>query len=321
MAKKGFFQRLADFGRQLFGGQKSNSRLDNKNGRAVKSEADSIFEPIPKQQPISKSPPVPEPESIFEPEPIFEAEPTSTAGYEGSSRLSDYGEHVANDYAKEQNDAIREAEYAERLNFESKRKELEPIIDEANRRIGNIVNLGLQSAALSRVEEETGRPYLTLDEAETIPQLITEATRARVFLNDRTSTIEGAKVYTAQLNAEEFRGKFGNQYHTWEHKYKNFDTKAINEEVAKKVFENYRKLEELRAADIVGEGAYGSENLIIAMYDAEIRGEDSFMAGLDQLESHYKQKTAEWQERFERSNSVAAILGLYSYNDEEGYYF
>lgn len=306
MAKKGFFQRLADFGRQLFsGGKKSDSRLGNKPPGSKQSKS----QPIPEPEPIPRSSPISEQTSISEPELTFEAAPSSEAS------------SVADDYAREQNEAIREAEYAEQVKFEQKRRELQPIIDEANRRIGNIVNLGLQSLALSRVEDETGRPYLTLDDAETIPQLIGEATRARVFLNDKTSTIEGAKIYTAQLNAEEFRGKFGNQYHTWEHKYKNFDTKSIDEEIAKKVFENYRKLEELRAADIVGEGAYGSENLIIAMYDAEIHGEDSFMAGLDQLEAHYKQQTAEWQERFQRSNSVAAILGLYSYDDDEGWYF
>lgn len=314
MAKKGFFERLADFGRKLFGGgKKSNSRLDNK--------ADSISEPVP----IPESIQVSEPDSISGSESSYEPDDSFGVDYDESSRLSnteyDYSRQVAADYSREQNDAIREAEDAERLNFEQKRKELEPIIDEANRRIGNIVNLGLQSAALSRVEEETGRPYLTLDEAETIPQLITEATRARVFLNDKTSTIEGAKVYTAQLNAEKFRGKFGNQYHTWEHKFKNFDTNSIDEEIAKRVFANYRKLEELRAADIVGDGAYGSENLIIAMYDAEIHGEDSFDAGLDQLNAHYVQKTEEWQNRFERSNSVAAILGFYLNDDEEGWYF
>lgn len=317
MAKKGFFKRLADFGRKLFGGgKKSNSRLDDElKSRKDKSGGISMTPPISEPGAISEAPP------ISEPEPIPETESTFEPDYDNSSRLSDYGGNVATDYNREQNDAIREAEDAEQLNFERKRKELEPIIDEANRRIGNIVNLGLQSAALSRVEEETGRPYLTFDDAETIPQLITEATRARVFLNDKTSTIEGAKVYTAQLNAEEFRGKFGNQYHTWEHKYKNFDTNIIDEEVAKRVFENYRKLEELRAADIVGDGAYGSENLIIAMYDAEIHGEDSFDAGLDQLNAHYTQKTEEWQARFERSNSVAAILGFYVDNDEEGWYF
>ena len=305
MAKKGFFERLTDFGRKIFsGGKKSNSRLDNK-GKSKKHETVSTSKPV----------------SIPDPEAISEPDIETTGSYERSSQLSDYGDRIADEYAREQNDALREAEYAEQLSFEQKRKELEPIIDEANRRIGNLVNLGLQSAAFNRVEEETGRAYLTLDEAETIPELIAEATRARVFLNDKTSTIEGAKVYTAQLNAEEFRGKFGNQYHTWEHKYKNFDTKSIDEEVAKRVFENYRKLEELRAADIVGDGAYGSENLIIAMYDAEIHGEDSFAAGLDQLNAYYEQKTEEWQTRFERANSVASILGFYMDNDEERYYF
>lgn len=311
MAKKGFFERLADFGRKLFsGGKKSNSQLDTKEEQR-KNKSDSF----------SKSAPISELDST----PSFEQDEAPDANYEDSSRLSDseyeYSRQVAADYSREQNDSIREAEDAEREKFEQKRRELEPIIDEANRRIGNIVNLGLQSAALSRVEEETGRPYLTLDDAETIPQLITEATRARVFLNDKTSTIEGAKVYTAQLNAEEFRGKFGNQYHTWEHKFKNFDTNSIDEEIAKRVFANYRKLEELRAADIVGDGAYGSENLIIAMYDAEIHGEDSFDVGLDQLNAHYAQKTEEWQNRFERANSVTAILGFYLDNDEEGWYF
>lgn len=315
MAKKGFFERLADFGRKIFGGgKKSNSRLDNE-AATRKHKPDSKPEPASSTESDS----IPGSESSYDSGDLF------TAGYEDSSRLSDteyeYSRQEAADYNREQNDGIREAEDAERSNFEQKRKELEPIIDEANRRIGNIVNLGLQSAALSRVEEETGRPYLTLDDAETIPQLITEATRARVFLNDKTSTIEGAKVYTAQLNAEEFRGKFGNQYHTWEHKFKNFDTNSIDEEIAKRVFANYRKLEELRAADIVGDGAYGSENLIIAMYDAEIHGEDSFDAGLDQLNAHYAQKTEEWQNRFERSNSVAAILGFYLNDDEEGWYF
>jgi hypothetical protein len=186
---------------------------------------------------------------------------------------------------------------------------LEPIISEANRRIELIQAHGYASAALQRAEQESGRDYFSLDELETAPQIIEEATRARVFIADKTSTIEGAKIYTAQLNAAEFRGKFGNEYHTWEHKFKNFDTSTIDEEMAKQVFSNYRKLEEIRAADITGDGAYGSENLIIAMYEAQIRGEDSFMAGLEQLDAHYRMKTTEWKSRFERANEVGDILG------------
>lgn len=199
---------------------------------------------------------------------------------------------------------------------------LEPLISEANRRVELLESQGYASAALSRAEQETGRDYFTLDDATTRGEIIEEATRARVFLADETSTIEGAKIYTAQLNAAEFRGKFGNQYHTWEHKFKNFDTSLIDEEIAKTVFSNYRKLEELRAADITGDGAYGSENLIIAMYEAQVRGEDSFMVGIDQLDAHYRKKTREWQSRFERANEVGSILGaLVDYDEIGGLFF
>ena len=204
---------------------------------------------------------------------------------------------------------------------EKMRKRFEPIIDEANRRVDLILNSGLSSAALSRAEQESGYQYFSLDDIDSQEKLIQEATRARVFLSDETSTIEGATIYTAQLNAAEFRGKFGNKYHTWEHKFKNFDTTAINEEIAKTVFSNYRKLEELRAADITGDGAYGSENLIIAMYDAQVRGEDSFMIGLEQLDAFYRKKTLEWRTRFNRANEVSDILGVYENYDKGGLYF
>lgn len=204
--------------------------------------------------------------------------------------------------------------------IQAMKKRLEPIIEEANRRAEALKFRQLSSAALIRAEEESGRDYFDIDDLTDRPSIIKEATRARVFLADKTSTIEGAKVFTAQLNAAVYKGKFGNQYHTWEHKYKNFDTSTIDEEIAKEVFRNYRKLEEIRAADIIGDGAYGSENLIIAMYDAQIRGEDSFMAGLEQLNAHYAMKKESWQKRFERSNAVASILGFYEDDDDE-YYF
>lgn len=210
----------------------------------------------------------------------------------------------------------------EREAIESMKERLEPLISEANRRAELLQSQGYASAALLRAEQETGRDYFTLDDANSRGEIIEEATRARVFLADETSTIEGAKIYTAQLNAAEFRGKFGNQYHTWEHKFKNFDTSIIDEEIAKTVFSNYRKLEELRAADITGDGAYGSENLIIAMYEAQVRGEDSFMAGLDQLDAHYRKKTVEWQSRFARANEVGSILGtMTDYDGIGGLYF
>lgn len=294
MAKKSnLFNRLIDFGRELFGGKKkADSRQAKKDYQTQK--------------------PPQEPKFTSQQAEVVEEPSSSMASQEQSHSTNDNYDDEYKDYSTQSYD----------YDFIKRKNEFQPIIDEANRRAGNLINMGLASSALERLESETERQFFTLDYAETIPELITEATRARVFLADRTSTIEGAKVYTAQLNAAEFKGKFGNQYHTWEHKYKNFDTTAIDEEIAKEVFANYRKLEELRAADIIGEGAYGSENLIIAMYDAQIHGEDSYMIGLEQLDSFHKQKTEEWQERFERANSVASILGFYlNEDDEEGWYF
>lgn len=281
MARKGFFGRLADAGRAWLERTFGGGRAQNEASRQAED---------------------------------YEAR-------EAQRRESERVEREAEERRAKEEASRQAAQRAarEREAIESMKERLEPLISEANRRAELLQSQGYASAALSRAEQETGRDYFTLDDASTRGEVIEEATRARVFLADETSTIEGAKIYTAQLNAAEFRGKFGNQYHTWEHKFKNFDTSVINEEIAKTVFSNYRKLEELRAADITGDGAYGSENLIIAMYEAQVRGEDSFMAGLDQLDAHYRKKTVEWQSRFARANEVGSILGtMTDYDDGIG---
>lgn len=290
MARKGLFGRLLDAGRDWIEKTFSSNRANESTSQqAMKSEAISNYSDDTESD-----------ESDYETFKRIERELEQQRAKEEASRR-----------------AAHEAEVVQ-----SMKERLEPLIDEANRRSELLQSQGYASAALSRAEQETGRDYFTLDDATTRGEVIEEATRARVFLADETSTIEGAKIYTAQLNAAEFRGKFGNQYHTWEHKFKNFDTSAIDEEVAKTVFSNYRKLEELRAADITGDGAYGSENLIIAMYDAQIRGEDSFMAGLEQLDAHYRKKTKEWKSRFEHANEVGSILGtMLDYDEEGGLFF
>lgn len=277
MAKKGFFGRLAEAGREWIERNFGGTRGENQTSRQAED---------------------------------FEAQ-------ELERRKSARAEREA-EKQRAKEEASRQAD-REAETIQNMKDRLEPLISEANRRAELLYSQGYASAALSRAEQETGRDYFTFDDANTRGEIIEEATRARVFLADETSTIEGAKIYTAQLNAAEFRGKFGNQYHTWEHKFKNFDTTVIDEEIAKTVFSNYRKLEELRAADITGDGAYGSENLIIAMYESQVRGEDSFMTGLDQLDAHYRKKTIEWQSRFERANEVASILGtMTDYDDGIG---
>lgn len=189
---------------------------------------------------------------------------------------------------------------------------LEPVVYEANRRIEMIQSAGYTSYALDRViREGGGRDYFDLDDINTREDLIAENTRMRVFLNDEGSTMKGARLETAQIYAEKYRGKFGNQY---KKEYNvAFDTSTIDPEIAKVAFENYRKIEEDHAA-IIGKqgmpGVYGSENLIIALYDAEIRGKDSYNYGRDLLDAFIAQASPFIEEQQQTADEVHAISGL-----------
>lgn len=166
---------------------------------------------------------------------------------------------------------------------------------EVNWRIKQIKDAGLTSRAVERIEHETGNEYLDFSAIENREDLIREVTRARVFLGDEGSTIPGARIETAQIYGEQYKGKFGNEYNTEEHNFARFDTKTIDPEIAKRAFEAYRKIEEVRAAELANSGGYGSENMIIALYDAEIRGQDSLVYGMDLLNALKLKNEDEWE--------------------------
>ena len=190
------------------------------------------------------------------------------------------------------------SDFHKSIELDRLRDKYSDIISEANQRWELIESQGLESMAVSRAESEVGRNYFTLDEAQTEGDIIAEVTRARVFLADQTSTLEGAKLYTAEINSEQFKGKFGSKYRTPEYDNKGFDTTVIDEEYAKEVFRSSRMLEEEKQELIK---SYGSENLIIAMYDARVRGNDPFLAGLDLIETWYTTKQKTWNDRFQQA--------------------
>lgn len=189
------------------------------------------------------------------------------------------------------------------------KEQLQPMIDEANQRIQMIKFKGLYSYAVDRVETEGGKDYFDLDDVTNRNQLIKEITRIRVFLNDRGSTVEGAMSDTAQVSASLYKGKFGNQYYNEENNYKRF-SKELDEESAKRAFASYRRIEEHRALEITGDGAYGSENLIIALYDAEIRGMDSLVYGEELLDLFVHKDTKSWEKAKKQADEVTAISGI-----------
>ena len=207
-----------------------------------------------------------------------------------------------------------------KLELESSKLELEPLVHEANQRIEMIKALGLTSHAVERViKEGDGRDYFDLEEISNEKDLLKEVTRMRIFIADKGSTVDIAKLETAQIEAEIYRGKFGNEYNTEEYGKAKFDTKSLDLETAKKVFENYHKIAEDKSGLIAGENGYGSENLIMAMYDAEVKGYESYNYGVDLLEIKYKVDQNSWQREKERRDDVLAIAGLFMDNLTGGY--
>jgi hypothetical protein len=199
--------------------------------------------------------------------------------------------------------------------------QLEPLVSEANHRIETIQAAGYTSYALDRVIQEGGTDYFDLESVNTREELIREMTRMRVFINDKGSTLDGARLENAQISASEYKGKFGNEFNNEEFQFSRFDNTIIDKDVASRAFASYRRIEEHRAAEIIGDGSYGSENLIIALYDAEIRGKDSLAYGEELLDTFIKTSTDSWQRVTENSNMIAGITGVIEDNITGRYLF
>lgn len=163
----------------------------------------------------------------------------------------------------------REKQKKEKETINQLKLRLQPVIDEANERWAVLDNSGLRSLAISRALEESNSQWgFEISQLTTRESILTEATRARVFLSDKTSTPEGADLYTQQESYKQYAGQFGGKYHNWENKFKNYNINVIDEDTARVAFKAYRALEESEAARII---EYGSENTIIAMYDMAIK--------------------------------------------------
>lgn len=218
-------------------------------------------------------------------------------------------------------DAIQETEsiQSEYEKIQQLKQRLQPVIDEANRRWRTLDMLDLRSLAISRAyDENDGQWGFDVSQLTDRGDIITEATRARVFLQDRTSIPEGAELYTQQESYKEYLGQFGNQYNNWENKFKRFNISTISENKARIAFAAYRRLEETDEARIM---AYGSENMIAAIYDIVYKNgytdpedEDDLtdIAGQarDLLSRELGEKKREFDRAFEESNEVANIIDI-----------
>lgn len=214
------------------------------------------------------------------------------------------------------------------LEIDKLKLRLQPILDEANKRWNTLDMMDLRSLAISRAyDENDGKKGFSFSQLTDRGEIIAEATRARVFLQDRTSTVEGATLYTQQESYKEYLGQFGNQYNNWENKFMRFNVSTISEDKARIAFAAYRRLEETDAARIM---AYGSENMIAAIYDIVYKNnysdpDDSDdltdIAGQarDLLDRSIGEKRREFEKAFEEANDVASILDIIQYEGSDIY--
>lgn len=192
--------------------------------------------------------------------------------------------HKNNAYQRKQERYIKSKKLQQKVEILPKRirkrdlpqyiEQFQPMLEEANHRITEILEAGYTSMAVERVEMQTKREYFTLDFVENRGDLLAMVTAMRVFLADKGSTLEGAKEETILATRAKYKKKFGNEYNTKEHNFARYDTTTIKKEDAEEAFAAYRRIEEKYAAYIGrqgGDGVYGSENLIIAVYDAVIK--------------------------------------------------
>lgn len=172
---------------------------------------------------------------------------------------------------------------------------MEEVIAYANSRIDAAMMKQQASIELDRFLQGDVNKRFDISDIDDPGELRSYMTMVRNILPTISEDSEKALIDTAFLARAEYEGQFGNQ---WREIYKdeegrshyrhynihdvvddqgNVIRKAIDPEIASKAFEAYRKIEK-EFAGYIGhqgaEGVYGSENLIIAIYDSYSKGED-----------------------------------------------
>lgn len=114
----------------------------------------------------------------------------------------------------------------------------------------------------------TRRALFHVEDRTSYKEIRREVARMREFLNDETSTVEGAKWSTQELTLyQKYGGAFGRG---WYEKYGvTFDKERITEDYARTAYKVFRYLEEMKGSyDLMyGEGSYDSDSLMISIYD------------------------------------------------------
>lgn len=175
-----------------------------------------------------------------------------------------------------------------RVSLNPLREQLATLVNQANARVTALAESGTPSRAVeearrskSRLTSRDKEEDLFRANLKTRRDINREFSRVQTFLNDFTSTVTGAQNFNKDLALESsLKGQFGGK---WEASTgKRYNTDVIDDEKAAKAFEIYRKVMEEsggwdRAVGMMkgyeGLLGYGSENLIIQIYDMVVQNQ------------------------------------------------
>lgn len=174
--------------------------------------------------------------------------------------------------------------------------EMEKVVQYANSKIDELQSQGLTTTKLYAFQQGDDTKYFDISDINDPGELRAYMTQVRDVLSSIDDDGRRALLETAAIEGEYYRGQFGGQYRDTGNinmanivdEEGNIIHRAVDPEIAKQAFGAYRRLEETYAA-LIGrqgqEGVYGSENLIIAIYDYYARGMDGQEHGRDLLEA------------------------------------
>ena len=176
------------------------------------------------------------------------------------------------------------------------KKSLKKYVEQANYLVEALRQISPDAPALqdamrskSRAKGVNQDEVFSVDELHREREIAREASRLKAFLAEGGQQYREAGGRNEAISRREellrenpegfsaFRGTYfdekGKQRNYWYDLYGvSYDNSRISTDDAKLAFSIYRKLEEADPTLIYGEGAYGSENLIVAIYDTLIAG-------------------------------------------------
>ena len=188
---------------------------------------------------------------------------------------------------------------------------MQDVIDYANARIDAAMLNQTASIELDRFLQGDVNKRFDISDINDPGELRAYMTMVRTIIPTISESSEKAIIDTAFMSRAAYEGQFGNKWReTYRDEegnvhYRHFNIhdvidnegrvirRGIDPEIASKAFEAYRNLES-EFAGYIGrqgqEGVYGSENLIIAIYDSFARGEDGQLFGHDLLNAWITQE-------------------------------